>query len=243
MPPPTCADLMAGQIVEIGLVNDMPPLAATQVAPGQMGDVKLLGPIQMTDPNAQTLTVFGLVIDASMAVTGPHCGGGGGGGDDQGEQESESHWFHPPTPIDLTTLAVGQFVKVRLDQTKLPALVATVIDVQNTGNQMEVEVEDQDGQEVDDGSDTMSVTVDQKATLPLQTTVHGVAKIRHVHRVMHFQMKSHGSFKVNGLATGKAKILVTRNASGTTSKGKGAAAVRANQTNSVKLKLKPSKSD
>src|SRR5262249_48136771 len=163
------------------------------------------------------------------------------GDDDQGENESEGHWGQPPMPIDLTTLAVGQFVKVKLDPTKLPMLVATVIDVQNTGNQMQVEVEDQDGQEIDDDADTMSVTVDQKATLPLQVTHHGVTKIRHVRRVMHFQMKTHGSFTVNGLAKGKAKIVVTRNASGKTSKGKGVAAVRPDQTNRVRLKLKPSK--
>jgi uncharacterized protein DUF5666 len=238
MPPPTpmtCADLVVGDTLEVLLVNDTAPLAATQVGPGH--ELELLGPIQMIDPNAQTLTLFGLTIDASTATAGRHCGGGGG--DDQGENESEDHWMHAPTPIDLTTLAVGQFVKVKLDPAKLPMLVATTIDLQHTGNQMQVDLEDQDGNEVNDDADSVDVTVDQKATVSVQKMVHGVAKVRHVSRTLHFQMKTHGSFTVNGLANGKARIHVTRTMAGATSQGKGAASVRPDQSNTVKLRLRP----
>jgi hypothetical protein len=237
MPPPaamTCADLVVGDTLEVQLVSDTAPLAATQVEPGH--ELELLGPIQMIDPNAQTLTLFGLTIDASTATAGRNCGGGG---DDQGENESEHHWEHAPTPIDLTTLAVGQFVKVTLDPAKLPALVATRIDLQNAGNQMQVDLEDQDGNEVNDDADSVDVTVDQKATVAVQKMVHGVAKVRHVRRSLHFQMKTHGSFTVNGLANGRARIHVTRSTGGATSQGKGVAAVRPNQSNTVRLRLRP----
>jgi hypothetical protein len=231
--PPTCADLVVGNTLEVLLVNDTAPLAATQVGPGR--ELELLGPIQLIDPNAQTLTLFGLAIDASSATAGKHCGGGE---DDQGENEVEPHWAHVSQPIDLTTLAVGQFVKVTLDPAKLPALVATTIDLQHTGNQMQVDLEDQDGNEVNDDGNSVDVTVDQKATVPVQKMVHGVAKIRHVTRTLHFQMKTHGSFTVNGLASGRARIHVTRTTAVGISKGKGSASVLPNQSNTVKLRLR-----
>jgi hypothetical protein len=237
MPPPaamTCADLVVGNTLEVQLANDTAPLAATQVGPGH--ELELLGPIQMIDPNAQTLTLFGLTIDASHATAGGNCGGGG---DDQGENESEDHWKHAPTPIDLTTLAVGQFAKVTLDPASLPTLVATRVDLQHVGNQMQVDLEDQDGNEVDDDANSVDVTVDQKATVAVQKMVHGVAKVRHVSRTLHFQMKTHGSFIVNGLANGRARIHVTRTTAGATSQGKGVAAVAPNQSNTVKLRLRP----
>ena len=237
MPPPaamTCADLVVGDTLEVLLASDTAPLAATQVGPGH--ELELLGPIQMIDPNAQTLTVFGLTVDASTAAAGGNCGGGG---DHQGGNESEDHWAHAPTPIDLTTLAVGQFVKVTLDPAKLPTLVATRVDLQHAGNQMQVDLEDQDGNEVNDDADSVDVTVDQKAVVAVQKMVHGVAKVRHVSRSLHFQMKTHGSFTVNGLANGRARIHVTRTTGGATSHGKGVATVRPNQSNTVKLRLRP----
>jgi uncharacterized protein DUF5666 len=237
MPPPaamTCADLVVGNTLEALLVNDTAPLAATQVGAGH--ELELLGPIEMIDPNAQTLTLFGLTIDASSATAGRKCGGGG---DDQGENESEGHWKHAPTPIDLTTLAVGQFVKVELDPAQLPMLVATSIDLQNAGNQMQVDLEDQDGNEVNDDADSVDVTVDQKSVVAVQKMVHGVAKTRRVSRSLHFQMKTHGSFTVNGLASGRARIHVTRSTGGSTSKGKGVASVQPNQSNTVSLRLRP----
>jgi hypothetical protein len=239
-PPMSCSDLAVGQGVAVQLVNDTPPLAATQLKGARMGDVRLAGPIQMTDPNAQTLTLFGLTIDASTAVTGGFGCGEGQGGDGQGEDaQGEDHFQQPPTPVDLTQLGVGQFVVVRLDPTRLPALVATRVDLQSSGDEVEVELQDQDGQDVEDGSDSVQVTVDQKVTMMVQTTVHGVPKLKHMRRALHFQMATNGSFSVRGLAKGRATIRVTRSVGGQSAAGRGVATVHPNQITSVKLRLRP----
>ena len=243
-PPMSCSDLAVGQNVAVQLVNDTAPLAATQLKVSRMGDVRLAGPIQMTDPNAQTLTLFGLTIDASSAVTGGFgCGEGGGGdqGDDgqDGNAQGEDHFQQPPTPVDLTQLGVGQFVVVRLDPTRLPALVATRIDLQSSGDEVEVELQDQDGQEVDDDSDSVQVTVDQKVTMMVQTTVHGVPKLKHMRRSLHFRMATNGSFSVRGLAKGRATIRVTRSVGGQSAAGHGVASVHPNQITSLKVRLRP----
>lgn len=243
-PPMSCTDLAVGQSISVELVSDAAPLAATKIKLARTGDVRLAGPIQMTDPNAQTLTLFGLVIDASTAVTGGF-GCGGGGEDGQGEdnqdgnaQGGEDHDQHAPTPVDLTQLGVGQFVVVRLDPTRLPSLVATRIDLQSPGDEVHVELQDQEGQDVDDDADSVEVTVDQKVTMLVQTTRHGAPRIKHMRRTLHFQMATNGSFVLRGLAKGRAAIRVTRTVGGVTTVGRGVASVHPNQVTSVKLRLR-----
>lgn len=86
---------------------------------------KLVGPLDAVDVAAKTLSLFGcLVVDASNAEIDDH--------------------------LTLANLMVGAFVKIKLDASQLPALVATKI---------ELEDEDQDGvpnerDEDDDGDGT-----------------------------------------------------------------------------------------
>jgi hypothetical protein len=83
--------------------DDGTPDGTDDEATGEMRP-RLAGPVDAVDAAAKTITVFGLVIDASTAV------------------------FDDGATLD--GIAPGAFVKVRLDATKLPALVATKIGVQ-----------------------------------------------------------------------------------------------------------------
>jgi hypothetical protein len=69
---------------------------------------KLVGPVDAVDPVAKTVKLFGLVVDAATARM------------DDGKT--------------LDAVTVGAFVKVVLDGTKLPALVATEIELRGDGD-------------------------------------------------------------------------------------------------------------
>lgn len=75
---------------------------------GPMSDqhVKIAGPVDAVDPVAMTITLFGcLAVDVTSA-----------------ELEDD---------LALADIVAGTFVKVRLDATKLPMLVATEVEVQD----------------------------------------------------------------------------------------------------------------
>jgi hypothetical protein len=97
-----------------------------------MGELepRVAGPLDAVDPVAMTITVFGLVIDASEAVV-----------DDE---------------IPLAELMVGEFVDVELSAAALPALVATEIDVDDGGDDDESE----DGESEDSTSEESEESTD-----------------------------------------------------------------------------------
>ena len=226
----SCAALVSGQPVEVQLASDIAPLVATQV--GQEGgdsEVEIKAPLQASDGTAPTITVLGLTIGVGGATLD--------GADDEDTDVSNQ-------TIDLSQLVVGQFVEVKLDAGQLPALVATELEVKNFSNEIEVEVEDEDGTEVDDvddnGDAVDDVEVDVTETVKVQNAMPGVGG-KFVKKAVSFRTASNGSFKLSGLPTGKAKITVTRVKGGVTMTRTKGIKVRGNTTRVLHMKLRPAK--
>jgi hypothetical protein len=212
-----CAALVVGQTVQVTLASDATPLVATKVSQGEGDGVVIKAPIQAVDAGGGTVTVLGLVIDASTATTGQQ----GDGDDDDGAT--------PPTPLDLTQLAPGQFAEVHLDASKLPALVATDVEVATAGGGLEVEVDDQNGHELDDPSAALTVNVTAK------TRVRG--SHRSAVQTLRFKASTHGSFVLSGLPAGSAKITVAGTSQGVTLARTVTARTTSNQVRSLQVRL------
>ena len=224
--PPTtngCSSLTVGSPVELTLTSDTDPLAATKVESGHCeGKAELVGPIQGVDTGNHTLTLYGLTIDASQATA-------------EGEDDDDQ----PAVPVDLTQLSVGQFVEVRLDDNQLPALVATEIEVKNFTNEVTVDVEDENGQMVNDSSDSVDVSVDQTVVVTVTSKAkNGTVHTRHVRRTVHQQLRTTGHFVVSGLAKGPATIRVSRVTGGRTTAARRVVVVHANKTTKALLRLR-----
>ncbi len=146
--------------------------------------------------------MLGLVVDVSHATLE--------GADDEGTDGGRQ-------PVDASQLIVGQIVELKLVSNQAP-LAASALEVNNFGNQIDVELDDQNGNEVDDGSvEDVQIEVDetvvvQAAAGTMQASKH--VKTKHVKKKVLLHTTSSGSFTLTGLPTGKAKITVTR---GTTS--------------------------
>ena len=143
-------------------------------------------------------------------------------------------------PLDLSQLMVGQSVEARLDASKLPSLVATRLEVKNFTNQVQVEVDDTNGTEVDDVDENgqpmndvnMSVTETVKVQNP-SGTGSGTSRA-----TVRLQAASHGRFTLSGLPIGKATIVVTRTANGTTKSAHKKVKVLPNTSRAVRLRLR-----
>lgn len=225
----SCAALAAGQTVEVKLASDTVPLVATEVDASGDGEPEIQGPIQSVDAPNQTLTILGLVIDVSQALAGDAMSGADDNSSDGNNQ-----------PIDLTQIIAGQFAEVKLDASKLPALVATELQIKNFTNQVEVEVDDSTGQEVDDtdatGTPTDDVDVEVAESVSVQNpTGTGTQRVR---KLVHLHQTTHGSFKLTGMPTGHAVISVTRVHNGVVSTGHKSVGVRGNVTRSVRMRLR-----
>ncbi len=219
----TCASLVPGQTVEVAVVNDSEPLEATKVdvesSDESEMEMEIQAPVQAVDPTAQTLTLLGLGIDASSAQF-------------EGDDDSD----HASQPLDFSRIAVGQVVEVKLDPAKLPAFVATEIEVNNFTNQISVTLLDPTGQPVDDPTDDISVTVDQ-SVMVRQPQARGRA-LRMVRNNVHIELTTHGSFVVSGLAKGPATVRVVRHpAAGGVSAVRRAVPVLPNRSRAVTLRL------
>jgi len=238
-PDATCADLIPGQVVEVKLASDiLDPttglLSAVEVDIGG-GDcedevcdsVKVEAPLQAIDTAASTVTVLGLVIDISQASLES---------DDDEDEYEDSHDLArhsygdddddcDEVPLDISQLIVGQFVEMKLASAQ-PPLVATKLEVKNFDNEVEVEIEDGDDVDDDDVEIDVAVTALVKA--------HNKA----VKKVLRFHTVGNGSVKLNGLPTGKAKIVATRIRDGRKSVGKSSFKV-VKGAKQVRLRLKP----
>lgn len=229
----TCTDLLVGQVVEVKLVSDIPDtkgnLLATEVEVEQQkegedneGDeVEIKAPLQAIDtsnPNAPKVRVLGLSVDISRADIE--------GADDEDNEDTKQ-------PIDVSQLVVGQFVELEL-ASNIPPLVATELEVENFTNQVEVDVVDQNGNQIDDG-DIDDIQVDAQVT----TKVTGTSVQRGRNKVVKFQGITAGSFSLSGLPTGKAKIVLTRIHNGQKSTGSKSFTVKANKTQHILIRLKP----
>jgi hypothetical protein len=224
-----CRGLVVGQGVEVALASDAVPLVATAVANGGDGEPKLQGPVQAVDPTLHTITVLGLVIDVSAANLD-------GADDDATDGASQA--------IDLATLMPGQIAEVQSDPSRLPALVATELQVKNFTNQVAVEVDDTSGEEVDDvddsGAEMDDVSVDVSEMVLVQTaatTATGRAVTRRARKVLTFHRVSNGSVQLSGLPTGVARVVATRVHDGVTTTARRAVVVRGNQTRTVRVRL------
>jgi len=209
-----CAALVPGALVRVVLASDATPLVATQVK--QIGEddegVEIRAPIQADDSGAMTVTLLGLVIDVSTA------------GLDGGAP-----------PVDFTKVVVGQIAEAHLDATKLPALVATTLEVTDVGSDVDVEVDDPSGTEIDDPTNDVDVNVDITKTV----TVHNGAKRVKTTSIVQVHTTGHGSFHLSGLPAGAATISVTRVQAGVTMARSRGARLKVNKTQNLRLRLKP----
>ena len=215
-----CAALTVGQAVEVKLASDAVPLVATEVSPEGDSEVTLQAPIQELT-SATTIKVLGLSIDISQANM-------------EGADDEDNQAQGQGTAIDPSQLMLGQIVEVQLASSQ-PPFVANHVDVKNFTNQVEVEVEDQNG-EIDDtdanGNPVDDVDVEVDETVSVMDASTGI--LRKVKKVLHFHKSSHGSFTLSGVPTGHAKIQVTRAAS----VGKKRISVKPNTKRIVKLRLR-----
>lgn len=223
-----CAALIQGQPVEVKLASDSTPLVATEVSQGgEDNETKVKAPIQFVDPMAQTITVLGLVVDVSQANMG---------GADDDSQDGGSQ------PVDLSQAMPGQFVEMLLASNQ-PPLAATEVQVLNFANQVDVEVDDSNGQSVDDmddngnPADDVEVEVDETVTVTAPASGASGITTRRVRKVLHLHRNSNGSVTLNGLATGRAKISVTRTANGVTTVGHRSVRVKPNTRRQVRVRL------
>jgi hypothetical protein len=229
----TCADLTVGQVAEVKLASDAPDptsghLSATEVDMGG-GDcndnacdaVKILGPLQAI--NATSVTVLGLVVDISQASLQ---------GADDGDNEGKNQL------VDVSQLMLGQIVEMTLSFNQAP-LAATMLEVKNFTNQIDVEVDDQNGH-VDDGAvDDVQVDVEETVVVtPSPAAGVGGATLgsKHVKKVLKFHTASNGHFTLSGLPTGRAKIVVTRVQNGNKSGGKRGVSVKGNTKRALRLR-------
>lgn len=219
----SCATLVVGDNVEVHFASDSTPLKATQVDDQGSDDQELSieGPLQAVDTTGSTVKVLGLTINVGSATLG--------GADDNSDDGNSQ-------PIDLTQLTVGQFVAVQLDASQLPALVATQLEVKNFANQVDVEVDDQNGNQVDDGA-VDDVQVDVQETVVVQAPPALGVAVKHVRKTVRLHTTSNGSFSLSGLPTGAAKISVTRTANGVTSVGRRSVRVKPNTRRQVRVRL------
>jgi hypothetical protein len=220
----TCADLTVGRVVEVDLASDIGPLSALKIdAEGEDCEdedcVEVEAPIQAIDPTAKTITVLGLLIDISQANLEAD--------DDEG------------TPIDLSQLIVGQFVKMKLASNQ-PPLVATELEVKNFNNAVDLELLDSKGIEVaDDVVIDVTVTATIAPNAPAGALSARTAKA--ATKVLKFHARSNGRIILHGLPTGSAKIVVTRLLGRAKSKANSSTMVEHNTTQPLSVKLKLSR--
>jgi hypothetical protein len=115
---------------------------------------------------------------------------------------------------------------------KLPALVATNLQVTNVGSDIDVEVDDPSGTEIDDPDDDVDIDV----TETVVTKHAGTTK--RTKTTVHFHTTGHGSFRLSGLPPGAAKIKVTRVQGGVTMARSHGVRLKANKDHTLRLRLK-----
>ena len=86
----------------------------------------------------------------------------------------------------------GQFVEVHLDESKLPSLVASRLEVKNFNNQIEIDLEDEHGEDIDDDSPTVQVnaTITVAVKVPARKG-HGTRMVR---QTVHLRQTASGRF-------------------------------------------------
>lgn len=210
--PVTLIPVTVGLLVKVELTGDAQPLTARSFKEvgGYETRVKVKGPLQAVDSAAKTITVLGLKIDISAAQV-------------EGENDDRS----ASTLVTADSLAVGQNVEAYLDSTKLPALVATKLEVNNFSNQVALHIENEHG-EIEHENEAIHVEVEQKITV---LDDNG----KKVKKTIHLETETHdGTVNLSGLAPGKARVSMTRH--GKTIRKN--VTVGANASSSLKLKVK-----
>lgn len=189
--PVTLASFAPGTLVTVKLSSDVAPFTATELRDeGAYSDhIKIKAPLQAVDAVAKTVTMLGLIIDVSTANF-------------EGSNDDDSQ----TVTTTVADLAVGQSAEVTLDAGKLPALVATHIEVKNFTNQVDVELDDQNGNQVGDDSQDTTVDVVQQVIVTNPLTGKKLKKTLHIHT-----MTRTGKISLAGLVPGRAKLSVKHN--------------------------------
>ena len=224
-----CTALMVAPAANVNLSSDTPPLTATSVesSASDAAQVDLQAPLQAVDTTAKTITLLGLLIDVSNATVD-------GASDTSGDGNTQ--------PLDLSQLMLGQSIEAKLDASQLPALVATSLEVKNFANQVRVEVDDTNGNPIDDvnemGTPTNDVKVNVIETVNVQHPSTSAGSSARTKKLVRFQTASSGAFVLSGLPTGKATIVVARTSNGVTKTAHKQVTVAPNTARRVRLRLR-----
>jgi Domain of unknown function (DUF5666) len=230
-----CAALLVGELVEVRLAGDVPNsttgllIAVKLETEGEDCDdedcVEIEAPIQAVDTVGSTITVLGLTIDISQAeIDG-----------DEEEEQGKSHEGEDDHPHAPLTLIVGQFVEVKLASNQQP-LIATEVEVKNSGTGIEVEIVDQNGDEIEDDDDDIQVV----ATVTPSTSGNK-SGVKGGKKTLTFRAHSNGRVRLSGLPAGKAKLAITRIHNTGKSTGKASAVIQSQLTTRVVTRLKQGK--
>jgi hypothetical protein len=194
----TCDDLGAavGQTVEVELAGDITNAAGNLKAgkvdlQGSSNDLKIKGAIQAIA--GKDITLLGRNVDIRGAELQ--------GLDDKGTDS---------VPANFGQLAVGQFVEVNL-VSSTPPLTAHEVEIENFTNEIEVELLDDNGVDFNDSFDDVDIEVRDHVLVkvPAHTSPLDGATVRRS-KTRHYHSSSNGSFKLHGLFTGKAKLIIER---------------------------------
>jgi hypothetical protein len=206
---PSCSDLTAGQTVRVKLSGATPDPTTKLLTATSLHEVwgcgfnnnplvRVIAPIQTLGTNS--VTVLGLPVNISNATIITD--------NDQ--------------LIPASQLITGEFVELLLTSNKAP-LSATLLEAQSYYSQISVQVVDQKGNAINDGT-----LKDMQAVVSVKTKKKTVV----------FNTMSNGAFSLNGLPPGQAKISVTRSHNGHTNKASGSATVQSSGTQQVRMVMK-----
>jgi hypothetical protein len=182
------SQLSIGQNVTVVLTGDTPPLTASELKIPHPYEQRVViqAPVQSIDTTAKTITLLGLKIDTSQAII-------------VGTENDED------MPASNVTLMVGQNVEVVLDPAKLPNLVALTLKIENFHDQVEVDLENQDGSPIADDGEDVNVEVTENANIV--NAVTGQHSRKHI--VLNTATRNN-HVKLAGLPPGRARMVVTR---------------------------------
>lgn len=194
----TCADLgsAVGQTVDVKLASDITNTAGNLKAgrvdiKGNSNNLSIKAAIQAMA--GKDITLLGRNVDLAGAELQ--------GLDDKGIDT---------VPADLSQLAVGQFVEVKL-VSSTPPLAAHEVQIENFTNEIEVELLDDNGVDFNDPLDDVDIEVRDHVlvNVPAHASPLDGATVKRS-KTRSYHSSSKGSFKLHGLFTGKAKLIIER---------------------------------
>jgi hypothetical protein len=207
---PSCNDLAVGQTLRVKLAAATPDPTSQLLMASSVREVwgcgfsnlpvKINAPIQTVATDGSSVTVLGLPVNIANATI-----------------INDNDQLLP-----ASQLITGEFAQLLLASNQAP-LSATLLEAETFTGQVSVQVVDQKGNAINDGT-----AQDMQAVVSIKTKKKTVT----------FHTVSNGSFNLNGLPSGQAQIALTRVHNGHTNKASGSLTVQPNTTQHVRIVMK-----